>query len=177
MNDFLNIVITSPKILEGEAGLIQYLLDYGVDYVHIRKPDFSLKVVEEIIRAIPDSYHPRLKLHSHFELMEKYKLGGVHLNSRNPEPPKISGKISRSCHSLEELDRPGNIEYQFLSPIFDSITKKDYRGRFDIDNLTSYIYNKKVIALGGVTPERFELLRKTGFRGGALLGYIWQRFH
>ena len=62
-----------------------------------------------------------------------------------------------------------------LSPVFDSISKQGYRSAFDPDSLRPWLEGKRVVALGGVTPERIPLLRDAGFSGAAMLGYFWNQ--
>lgn len=81
--------------------------------------------------------------------------------------------MTRSCHTLQEIRNADGFEYQTLSPVFDSISKQGYYSCFDINALSGEIAGKNVIALGGITPEHFLLLREKGFMGAALLGYIW----
>lgn len=176
MSDFKVIVITDPSYISDETTKIEKLLDCGVDYVHIRKPDWSLREVRDLIEGIPYSARKRLKLHGHFELLHEMNLGGAHLNRRNKTAPYTANKISRSFHTVKELDEATRYEYVTLSPIFDSISKSGYLSHFNIEKLHNFISGKNVIALGGVTPEKFLLLRQKGFSGAALLGYIWGDF-
>ena len=82
------IVITRPDFFEGEAEKIAQLLQSGrADLVHIRKPRASQSEVEQLLFSIPTELYSRLVLHDHHSLAIKYGLRGVHLNSRNPEPP------------------------------------------------------------------------------------------
>lgn len=175
--DFLRIGFTLPEFIDGEAEQVVRLLDSGIDIMHIRKPGAELPRLRELIGSIPERYHPRLRIHDYFDLTHEFRLAGVHLNSRNPLPPRDCASVTRSCHSLQELDVPlpggGMPEYQTLSPIFDSISKPGYSSRFDIDGLRPYILGKNVVALGGVTPDRFGLLRDAGFLGAAMLGCLW----
>lgn len=75
----------------------------------------------------------------------------------------------------------GELDYVFLSPIFPSISKAGYGGTGaaaafpDADRLASALAGSRypVLALGGVTPERFPELAELGFAGAALLGGIW----
>lgn len=170
---FKIIVFTAPDALENEAAKIAELLDCGVDYVHLRKPGWNREILESLLKEIPESYHSKLKLHDHFELCEKYGLGGVHLNSRNSRPISAAKKISASCHSLDEISKYPECEYVTLSPVFDSISKNGYTSAFNLNEIENEIKGPNVIALGGVTPECFYNLHKTGFAGAALLGYIW----
>ena len=81
--------------------------------------------------------------------------------------------MTKSCHSLDEISLAEGYDYVTLSPIYDSISKAGYKAKFDIDSLRPVIAGRKVIALGGVTPEKFGELAEKGFSGASLLGYIW----
>lgn len=171
----IKIAITPEKNFISEIEYIITILDAGWDYVHIRHPHSTIQDIRKIIIQIPEKYHSNLKLHDNFNLTEEFKLGGLHLNHRNHvAPPNYSGKISKSCHSIEELNTNLNIyEYVTLSPIYDSISKKGYVSNFTPSQL-DYIPNDKVIALGGVTPERINSIKRYPFIGFAMLGYLFE---
>lgn len=60
--------------------------------------------------------------------------------------------ISTAFHDLQQLDvEYGALDYAFLSPIFDSISKAGYQAAFDFDDLTTCIAacNIPSVALGG----------------------------
>ncbi|MDE6340103.1 MAG: thiamine phosphate synthase [Muribaculaceae bacterium] len=170
---FLKIAITAEDFIEDEANLIMQVLDGGVDFVHIRKPNATKKDILKLFASIDQKYFSRLKLHDNFEILNEICLGGVHLNSRNSIPPHNALSVSKSLHSIEELKECDKYDYVTLSPIFDSISKTGYLSAFNLDSLKEKIKNKNVIALGGVTPERFDLLQACGFAGGAMLGCVW----
>lgn len=175
---FLCIAITEPEFLVNEASRIVKILDSGFDVVHLRKPGCTEQEMRLLIESIPSHYYRQLRLHDHLKLCPEYGLLGVHLNGRNSQPPEGVSDISRSCHSIEELYNPvtpGTIlSYQTLSPIFDSISKPGYRSAFDLDTISEYIAGLKVVALGGVTPDKLPILEQCGFVGAAMLGAIWQ---
>lgn len=90
--------------------------------------------------------------------------------------------VSTSFHALEDLGVcRGELDYVFLSPIYASISKPGHGGEGttaafpDADALASALAGSRypVLALGGVTPERFAELADLGFAGAALLGSIW----
>lgn len=174
----LKIAITQPYFFDGEREEILRLLDNGFDFVNIRKPGATFEEVRTLISSIPSDYHSRLRIHDHFAIADDFSLGGVHLNSRNPVPPQGCRNISRSCHSLEELGsgvpEGCRLEFQTLSPIFDSISKPGYTGRFNLKEISSGVRGMRVVALGGVTPERLSLIEEAGFYGAAMLGAAWQ---
>lgn len=171
------IAITPEKGSLNEIRFICRILNEGFDCLHIRKPNSSPGEVRNLIESIPEEFHGRLKLHGHFELINEFNIGGLHLNKRCPAPPKnCSLPLSRSCHSFKELsETPECYEYMFLSPIFDSISKSGYKAAFKKNELTEELkkYPGKVIALGGVTAENMGRVKDYGFAGAAFLGYLF----
>lgn len=175
--DFRLIAITPEEIYAGEAADITSLLERGWWRVHIRKPGKSAREIVKLISDIPVELRERLSIHNHFEMARGLGVGGVHLNFRAPEPPAgWKGLMSASCHSFAEvahyLDK---CDYMFLSPIFDSISKENYPGRFTAAELAeSTLIGPKLFALGGVRIYKLHELRKLGFGGAALLGGAWE---
>lgn len=175
----LRIAITTHHIHPREPQIITSLLRDGWTYVHLRHPDASLRDIQNIIEAIPQKYHSRIKLHGHFELVHSFNLGGLHLNSRCPTPPVgYSDKLSRSCHTPQELSQATGLEYTTLSPVYPSISKPGYLPVLTTDQIISALAEAKVpvVALGGVTPDKESELMHMGFAGYACLGSVWQQF-
>lgn len=180
---FFIVGLTPPLIRDDESEVIASRLDDGsVDYFHLRHPDASPQEMARIIEAIPQRLRRRLTLHDHHFLAPDYGVGGLHLNSRNPELPQLPGgyrpRVSRSCHSIEELALCHSLDYATLSPIFDSISKQGYTTAFPPERyrnlaMTLARIPVKTVALGGVTPDRLPLLRSLGFAGAAMLGALW----
>lgn len=172
--NFITIVITSPDEVSDEASRISELLSSGkTDFVHIRKPYSSIRDVRNLIENIPHPLRSRLRLHGHFALLDEFSLAGAHLNSRCPDAPYNARSLTRSCHSLSDLHDLDRYEYVTLSPLYDSISKSGYKSAFDIGTIKGKLPPGKVIALGGVTPDRFSELKEAGFAGAALLGAVW----
>lgn len=176
----MRIAITPEVTLPNEPRMVTDILTHGWDMVHLRHPGASLRDMRNLIEAIPQKFHPKLRLHGHFELLSWFNLGGVHLNRRCPELPSgYNGLFSRSCHSLEEFTQKGaGCDYVTLSPVFDSISKAGYTSSFtkkdlnEIGKTAGSIVNTKVIALGGITSERVQQVKDYGFDGYAVLGAL-----
>lgn len=88
MEKFKIIIITAPSFINNEGNIINSLFNAGLERLHIRKPKGTLSQTEELIESIDSQFHNRLVLHDYHELAIKYSHGGIHLNSRNPFPPK-----------------------------------------------------------------------------------------
>lgn len=178
----MTIVITKPDFLVAEALRIVELLGRAdVDLVHIRKPGSTVDELERLLQELPSAVYGRLVLHDHFELAQRYGLHGVHLNSRNPEPPQgWTGSVSCSCHCIQELAvcRGEGLDYMSLSPVFDSISKQGYRSAFSRDEILAAhrdgIIDSRVMALGGVTFDRIPEVLEMGFGGAMILGDAWR---
>ena len=176
------ILITTPTYFVEEDKILTTLFDEGLDILHLRKPDTAPVYAERLLTLIPEKYHKRIVVHGHFYLKKEYNLKGIHLNRRNPEPPACySGHISCSCHSLEEVKqyKPG-CDYVFLSPIFDSISKQDYKSGYIAEEIRSAVKNgiidRRVIALGGIDENNLLRVKDFGFGGAAIMGTLWNKF-
>ena len=176
----MTIVITQPHFFDGEAQQIAALLHRDdVNVIHIRKPEATREATERLIRQIPQELHSRLVLHDHYALAQQYGLYGIHLNSRNTQPPHgWQGSVSRSCHTLSEVEHWKPLcNYVSLSPIFDSISKQGYRSAFTIEELRDAhrrgIIDDKVYALGGITFSNIPQVLSLGFGGAMILGDAW----
>lgn len=168
------IAITPEEPVNCESRKIDALLMAGWHRVHLRHPQLSRQEMHDILNQIAPEFHSRIVLHSHFDLAYEFNIGGLHLNHRHPTPPDgYTGRISRSCHSIDEINRCGDMAYVTLSPIFDSISKTGYASAFSADALKAIDgCGTDVIALGGVTPEQTKHLKKYNFKGYAMLGAI-----
>lgn len=186
--DLKLILITEPNNFENEVEVLNMLFQEGLEYLHLRKPDFTIEEMRAYIKSIPSQYHNRIRLHSHYSLLEEFDLGGAHFNSRSivaattattPTPKKTTK--SYSAHTIEELQAlKSKMDYLFLSPIFDSISKQGYKAAFSQEELVEHTKNKiidnKVIALGGINLKNIEEIKSYGFGGIAMIGGVWNEF-
>lgn len=180
------IVITSPSFLPDEPNLIRQLFDCGLDVLHLRKPGASVEACSRLLDALPEDCLRHIVTHDHFELCHRYGLQGIHLNRRNPEVPDSLNTgnsrftVSASCHSIAEAAaRKTDMDYVFMSPIFDSISKHGYASAYSAAELTDAaaagIIDHRVIALGGVSLDNIQQLKDWHFGGAAFLGDVWSR--
>ena len=172
------LVITSPSFIPDEASFLHRLFVHGVDIVHLRKPGATAEECARLLDDLTSDDRRRIVIHDFFELAEPYGLKGIHLNARRSTVPDgWQGHVSRSCHSLDEVRRYKDAcSYVFLSPIFDSVSKQGYASAFT-DNVLKQaskdgIIDNKVVALGGVTPDKINYLRQLNFGGAAMLGCV-----
>lgn len=177
------IVISPPDTFSGEIDILSQLFYSGLYRYHLRKSKWEKQRVKEHLEKIPSSFYPRIVLHGDLALTKGFPLSGFHLKENQPTPPAIPSKnLSRSFHTLEALHNSSNpLNYAFLSPIFDSISKPGHAAAFSHQSLERFLKNRspntpsliKVIALGGILPHHVPVCRRLGFDGVAVLGGIW----
>lgn len=170
----LKIAITHPSTFAGEAAAIVSLLaDKGFWRVHVRKPGSRASEVAQLLRTIPPKYYPQISIHDHPGLAAEFGLGGVHLNSRcDTVPTGWQGLVSRSLHSIDEIGGSA-YDYAFISPVYDSISKRGYKRAFEMSDLKGRV-DSRIFALGGVEPDRLPELEAAGFGGAAMMGCLWR---
>jgi len=198
---FLLIVITSPGSFPGEMDYLEALLEAGLEKLHIRKPgdkkDRQMRgekkddgvpgdAREVLLERLAPRWHSRLVLHGGrgaVELAGRYKVPQVHGHWHRPwlegdRPGDSPGIVlSASLHSWEEVAEvpPGALEYVFLSPLFDSISKPGYRAGGDLLRRPAGVAPCKLIGLGGIDADTIGQVIEHGWDGAALLGHIWQQ--
>lgn len=171
-------------MLPGEAAIIHQLFDEGLELFHLRKPDANEQEVRQLIEAIPAKYHDRIVMHGFFHLLEEYGIHRWHFREEHriqtgeEELVQLKEKgytLSTSVHDLQTLQQlPSQFSYAFFSPVFDSISKQQYKG---VTGEGFYLSNEQkpiqVIALGGIDADNISKVVAMNFDGAALLGSIW----
>lgn len=177
------IVISNPEKLKDEEKFIPYLFDNGLEYFHLRKPNWTENLVADLLNKIPNQYHEKVIIHGNWNLINDFNLAGIHI--RETDKNLISGwkynLHSIAVHELDELYQVNNyVKYALLSPIFNSISKKDVKAAFNLAALKESFSKSKpkipVYALGGINPENISKAKEIGFDGVAVLGFIWNTF-
>jgi len=184
------VVISSANKSTSEIDYIIKFLQSGADYFHIKKKGFSKKKMKRYLEQIPNEFRHRLILHSHYGLAIKYKLGGIHLSSKQRKRwfrnalrflwyrlmhPRLI--YTTSYHSIQGLvDAKRKYHYVFLSPVFDIHEMTTFSAAYSEAQLIKTLKKSKqeVIALGGVNASNVATAFKAGFEGIALHGIIWR---
>jgi thiamine-phosphate pyrophosphorylase len=176
------LLLAPEKDIIDEIEILTQLFQEGLSYYHLRKP---LKNRQEhciYLDKIAPKYHNRIMLHHCHELLEVYNLKGLHFTEQKRRNLLTIGKqsfldlqkkgktISSSFHEIKEvLDCTIAFEYHFLSPVFSSISKQGYQGRY----FNTHQIDKRMIGMGGITASNLEETIQLGFNGIGVLGGVW----
>ncbi len=185
------IIISSSVHIENEAQIVTKLFEAGLETFHLRKLAWSTQKMKEFINQIPEHFHDRIFIHSHHNLADKFKLGGIHLTSTHKKRklqtwlmikwiklklPHIKITTSfKTIGNLLDTEHAYDYSYVFLSPVFDSVLSK-FQSGFTEHSLHSALNKTKlnVIARGGVDITSIEKANKTNFKGLAFYSSIWK---
>ncbi len=169
--------------------LANFVLSGQVTYLHIRKPHFTEQQMRIYLSYFKDNrLKERLSLNDYQYLAQEYGIGGIHLNRRCPLEDYFTEQYDKkfpnlrysiSCHTIQEAEFwKDKVDYCFLSPIFNSISKQGHNSPFLLAELQDAFrtnrLNNKVCALGGITYNNIGTLEKVGFTSFALLSTLWQ---
>jgi thiamine-phosphate pyrophosphorylase len=189
------IVISPESEYPREHVVLAELFGAGLGHYHLRKPRWSCAQLAAWLRGISKTFHPRIVLHSHHELISEFALGGLHDRDEKPLTQtntmgcfKAGVFRSRAVHDLVALSaaigtQPSTAEVGYdrvlLSPLFASFSKPGYVPAVGIssDELKAILAlprRAEVIALGGIDVTRIQACHESGFDGVAVLGAVWQ---
>lgn len=164
-----------------EARILTSILELDDNLrVHLRHPQAGDAELSAIVDGIPHALWSRVSIHGHNAVAAAHIGVGVHLSSAalaegGALPPCTV--LSGSCHTAAEVAAaPAALSYVTLSPVFDSISKHEYAAAINPSGpaVRLCLSARRVIALGGMTPEHIADVAAAGFAGAAFLGYVWE---
>lgn len=178
------IVISDTNLFAGEANILNQLFDNGLLLFHLRKYNNSKAEIAEFINKIKPECRNSIVLHQSHEMADEFGIKRLHFSERDRKATnekelmrlKNENKVlSTSVHSIDDYNSLSScFEYTFLSPVFDSISKNNYKAQtFDLSHKKDSPI--KLIALGGINECNCLKAIEMGFDGIALLGSIWKR--
>lgn len=185
------IVVSSAYDIENEIGLIELMFRKGMDKFHLRKPNYTTKDYETFLDRLHPKFRKHIIIHSRHNMAFRYKLKGINLG-RNHKRTKLKTfwkvfkmkLINKKLIVTSEFDSLTQFnasrypyDYVMLSPVYDSISKKGKRSKFNHSRLKKAFKTKKnyeVYAGGGITADRIAHCQELGFDGVAVMGSIWE---
>ncbi|MBC9911074.1 thiamine phosphate synthase [Chitinophaga varians] len=172
-------VITSPERIHEEEQIVADLLQAGASHLLLRKPSWQTADYLSFLEKIAPEWHPRIIVRDHAGVSSRFAVGGLHLSekkrcSTDTRTLQRFPLCSTGIHDTAAIaTMPSTFNVLLLSPVFNSISKTGYHGRFaqPLPNKQG----KRILALGGVDASNIHQLKAWHFDGAALLGAIWQQ--
>lgn len=176
------IAVTPPQDVKDEHQYIALLIAEGF-IVHCRKPEKKAVELAHYLRQISPDFRNSVAIHDHHELADDMGIKRLHFQEKKRLETKFSFEkhqnffLSTSVHDVDKLAKeplkPFN--YVFCGPVYDSITKTDYRADERWQKKLPETLNFDKIAISGITPERMVTVNSWGYDGAAFSGYLWDK--
>lgn len=176
------VIMTQPTFFVEEDKILTSLFDEGMDYLHLYKPGASPMYSERLLSLLPETSYGKITVHENYYLKNEYGLAGIHIDEEGIEPPRnYKGKISRTCHSLDELGlMKKKSEYVFLSNAFATTHNCNGNERLTTAQLEEAarqgLIDKRVYAIGGVDLDNIKEAKELGFGGVVVCENLWNKF-
>lgn len=172
-------IVTLPGPVDNEDALIRQFLSCPEVVIHIRKPGLESKAMMRLVDQFTAEEKKQLVLHSCQDLSHEWGLDRVHYPSSIRDEGLDLGLhncayVSTSTHSWAEFNAlDSRYHAAFISPVFPSISKTDYRENAQLHRTDKRMnFSTSLIALGGISKENIHSL-KSDFDDVALCGAIW----
>ena len=177
------IVITNPIAVANETNTIHALFECGLELLHVRKPNYSVGELRLFLSKVNPEFRSRLVLHQQHQVANEFGIHRIHFTESARAALDLGSKNnnygftkSASVHTIADFNQlDGCFEYAFLSPIYQCISKPDYKSDLDVVKAIAQRTNfkTKLVALGGISIENIEKTYQLEFDDVALLGTIW----
>jgi thiamine-phosphate pyrophosphorylase len=177
-------LVTDRRLAPDLAGRIAAAvagLPPGTAAIHLREKDLGgreLLALARALAAVCRAHGQLLLVNDRVDVALAAGADGVHLPAAGIAPSDArhllpaAALVGVSCHSAEDVARArdGGASYAFLSPIFDTPSKRAYGPPIGVGELRrAAALGLPLVALGGVTPENAPALRGAGAQGVAAI--------
>lgn len=163
-------IISQEYIHPKEIEILCWLIDSGLDFYHFRKNNVCDTDCIAVLHRIPFAYRKNIVVHHHFNID-----GFLYHHKSDERQYEHKNIHSCSAHQFDEvIDYLTFYNHVFWSPVFDSISKQGYfkNTTIDLGKVKPHL-RPQLIALGGVQPSKFEMVKQIGFSQIAIKGWFW----
>ncbi len=179
----MKILISNIESSSSEYEIIHSYLKDRSNLFHLRRYDFEEEEVAEFLSEFSEIERKQIVLNHHHYLASEFGINRLHFSEKDRKEiddeklhrfADVGFILSTSVHDLETFNElPECFSYAFLSPVFDSVSKSDYKAvSFDLSQKKN---NIQLIALGGITIDNYKQALDNGFDGVAFLGGVWKQ--
>lgn len=171
-----------------ENTLLPELLKLPFSAYHVRKPKLNAEQLSIWLKQWPEEILNKMVIHYHDEVAVSFPVLGYHLSRAQRKSKRFVKQInqqfllnkwkhlSTGFHHLESIQEfEGELTHAWISPVYESISKAMYTKKwspFTWSKLQA-IKRFKVVALGGISIEKYNDLLEKGFANAAIKGSIW----
>ena len=150
----------------------------GVDLIQVRERDLEAGDLAALVDAVVSLVHgttARVVVNDRLDVALACGADGVHLRAdsiRTPDARRLAPTdflIGRSVHTIDEASAAGGADYLIAGTVYPSPSKAATQTLLGVDGLRAIVRAARapVLAIGGVTIERFDEIAAAGAAGVA----------
>jgi thiamine-phosphate pyrophosphorylase len=179
----MKILISAANKTSDEVRVIKAFVANDTHFFHLRRYESTEDEVVQFLNSFSEIERKQMVLNHHHFLASEFGINRLHFSEKDrieigdeklEKLHALGFILSTSVHSVEDFQSLNSVfEYAFISPVFDSISKENYKAvSFDLNGVRKDI---KLIALGGITIGNYNEALNLGFDGVAFLGGVWKQ--
>jgi len=185
--DFSLYLVTDRTRTAGRPllNVVEAALQGGVDAVQLREKDLPARELLDLagqLLPLCRRYGARLLINDRVDVALAIGADGVHLpaNSFTPRDARCllgpQALIGASTHSVEQADAAmaGGADFIVFGPVFDTPSKREFGPPVGLPALARVCekITSPVFAIGGITVDRVDSVRRRGAHGVAVISAI-----
>jgi thiamine-phosphate pyrophosphorylase len=160
---------------------LEEAVEGGVDLIQVRERDLDAAQLAALVRdvvSLTRGSRTRVVINDRLDVALACGAGGVHL--RGDSIPALHARriapagflIGRSVHAADEVPAAEGCDYLIAGTVFSSRSKGRDAPLLGLAGLQAVVRAARVpvLAIGGVTPERFDEIMAAGAAGVAGIG-------
>jgi thiamine-phosphate diphosphorylase len=183
-------MVTPPITPDSVTDLVGRITDAaraGVDLIQIRQPGLEAATLCDLVcasvRAVQGT-RTRVVVNDRLDVARAARAHGVHLREQSVPASRVRGVeprgflVGRSVHDADTaaaVSRAGGLDYLIFGTVFPTLSKPGQAavGTAALADVVAAT-PLPVLAIGGVTIERFETIARAGAAGFAAIGLFAQ---
>ena len=160
---------------------LEHAVEAGIDLIQVRERDLEAAALAALVRdvvSLARGTRTRVVVNDRLDVAIACGAGGVHL--RGDSIPASDARriapagflIGRSVHAVDEVPAAEGCDYLIAGTVFPSRSKDHGARLLGVDGLRAIVRAARVpvLAIGGVTPDRFDEIAAAGAAGVAGIG-------
>ncbi|MFN8278033.1 MAG: hypothetical protein U0T84_11150 [Chitinophagales bacterium] len=182
-------VMTNPYELMNETHIINGLFHEGLEELHVRKPAMNRKDMIAYLEGIHPEYHNRIILHSHFSLVHKFNVRGVHMDEdllKNSlfnwflDVFVIRKRGLKKCVTVHSTSHVAPVAQSadeiLLGPVFRKVSQFNCSRMLKREKILKTLerYSNQLVGLGSVCMQTIDEYQSLGFRSVTVQSAVWK---
>lgn len=170
---------TTAEEIAGLEALLDEAIEAGVDLIHVRERDLDAGLLRDLVRRVMAraSGRTRVVVGDRVDVAVAAGADGVHVRGDGPDVRRVRGLLPRGAlvgRSVHAGDPPGagaGADYLIFGPVFATASKPPGWQPAGVEGLRqAAAAGGRVVAIGGITPDRVAACVAAGARGVAGIG-------